>query len=65
MNWAYCQDVVADWKRLQPAIMDGDQYSRFLLTKQIIWLSTYVSKDQKKAVLFAYDVYPRFQEKAD
>ncbi|CDC53823.1 uncharacterized protein BN612_01394 [Phocaeicola coprophilus CAG:333] len=60
---AYCQDAVANWKRLQPAIMDGDQYRLVSPYETNHMAVDYVSKDQKKAVLFAYDVYPRFQEK--
>ena len=60
---AYCQDAVANWKRLQPAIMNGDQYRLVSPYETNHMAVNYVSKDQKKAVLFAYDVYPRFQEK--
>ena len=60
---AYCQDAVANWKRLQPAIMDGDLYRLVSPYETNHMAVNYVSKDQKKAVLFAYDVYPRFQEK--
>lgn len=60
---AYCQDAVANWKRLQPAIMDGDQYRLVSPYETNHMAVNYVSKDQKKVVLFAYDVYPRFQEK--
>lgn len=60
---AYCQDAVTNWKRLQPAIMDGDQYRLVSPYETNHMAVNYVSKDQKKAVLFAYDVYPRFQEK--
>ncbi|WP_418307187.1 alpha-galactosidase [Phocaeicola coprophilus] len=60
---AYCQNAVANWKRLQPAIMDGDQYRLVSPYETNHMAVNYVSKDQKKAVLFAYDVYPRFQEK--
>lgn len=60
---AYCQDAVANWKRLQPAIMDGDQYRLVSPYETNHMAVNYVSKDQKKAVLFVYDVYPRFQEK--
>lgn len=60
---AYCQDAVANWKRLQLAIMDGDQYRLVSPYETNHMAVNYVSKDQKKAVLFAYDVYPRFQEK--
>ena len=60
---AYCQDAVANWKRLQPAIMDGDQYRLVSPYETNHMAVNYVSKDLNKAVLFAYDVYPRYQEK--
>ena len=59
----YCQDAVANWKRLQPAIMDGEQYRLVSPYKSNHMAVNYVSQDKGKAVLFAYDVYPRFQEK--
>lgn len=59
----FCQDAVANWKRLQPAVMDGDQY-RLVSPYQTNHAAVeYVSKDRKLAVLFAYDIAPRFQEK--
>lgn len=60
---SYCQEAVANWKRLQPAVMDGDQYrlvSPYVTNHMAV---NYVSKDTNKAVLFAYDIYPRYQEK--
>ena len=59
----YCQQAVANWKRLQPAIMDGDQYRLVSPYETNHMAVNYVTKDQNKAVLFAYDVHPRFQEK--
>ena len=59
----YCQQAVANWKRLQPAIMDGDQYRLVSPYKSNHMALNYVSKDGSKAVLFAYDINPRFQEK--
>ncbi|MDY3267072.1 MAG: alpha-galactosidase [Phocaeicola sp.] len=59
----YCQDAVKNWKRLQPAIMDGDQYRLVSPYKSNHMAVNYVSKDKNKAVLFAYDIHPRFQEK--
>ena len=60
---AYCQTAVANWKRLQTAIMEGDQYRLVSPYEGNHMALNYVSKDARKAVLFAYDVYPRFQEK--
>lgn len=59
----YCQTAVANWKRLQDAIMDGDQYRLVSPYEGNHMAVNYVSKDARKGVLFAYDVYPRFQEK--
>lgn len=60
---AYCQTAVANWKRLQPAIMAGDQYRLVSPYESNHMAVNYVSKDTDKAVLFAYDIHPRFQEK--
>jgi len=60
---AYCQTAVANWKRLQNAIMDGDQYRLVSPYESNHMALNYVSKDADKAVLFAYDIHPRFQEK--
>ena len=59
----YCQTAVSNWKRLNPAIMDGDQYRLVSPYKSNHMAVNYVSKDQNKAVLFAYDIHPRYQEK--
>ena len=59
----YCQTAVANWKRLQNAIMDGDQYRLVSPYEENHMALNYVSKDANKAVLFAYDIHPRFQEK--
>ena len=60
---SYCQAAIANWKRLQPAIMDGDQYRLVSPYASNHMALNYVSKDAGKAVLFAYDIHPRFQEK--
>ena len=61
----YCQGAVKNYKRLRPAIMEGDLYrlvspydgTRSHATNQL------VSKDKNKAVVFAFDVYPGYGEK--
>lgn len=60
---AYCQIAVNNWKRLSSAIMDGDQYRLVSPYQSNHMAVNYVSKDRQKAVLFAYDIHPRFQEK--
>lgn len=59
----YCQDAVANWKRLKKVILDGEQY-RLVSPYDCNHMSImYVAPDKKKSVLFAYDIHPRFQEK--
>ncbi len=60
---AYCQKAVANWKSFQPAIMEGDQYRLVSPYKSNHMAVNYVSQDKKQAILFAYDIHPRFQEK--
>lgn len=60
---AYCQQAVANWKRLQPAVMDGDQYRLVSPYEANHAAVEYVEKSKAMAVLFAYDLSPRFQEK--
>ena len=59
----YCQQAVENWKRLQPAVMDGDQYRLVSPYETNHAAVEYVDKSKKMAVLFAYDLSPRFQEK--
>lgn len=59
----YCQTAVANFKRLKPVILDGDLY-RLVSPYETNHTSVmYVGGDQKKAILYAYDIHPRFQEK--
>ena len=59
----YCQTAVNNWKRFTPAIMEGDQYRLVSPYQSNHMAVNYVSKDRQLAVLFTYDIYPRFQEK--
>jgi alpha-galactosidase len=59
----YAQQAVREYNRLKPAILEGDQY-RLVSPYDGNHTSTmYVTKDKSKAVVFAFDVYPRFNEK--
>ena len=59
----YCQTAVANWKRLQTVILDGTQYRLVSPYESNHMAVSYVSTDCSKAVLFAYDIHPRYQEK--
>lgn len=58
----YCKKAIANWKRLNPAILEGDQYRLVSPYETNHMAVNYVSKDKREAVLFAYDVHPRFSE---
>ena len=60
---AYCKRSVGDYNRLKPVILDGDQY-RLVSPYDGNHTSTmYVGKDRRRAVVFAFDIYPRYAEK--
>lgn len=60
---AYCREAVANWKRLQPAIMDGTQYRLVSPYESNHAAINYVDDSRNKGVLFVYNLAPRFQEK--
>ncbi len=62
-EFQYCQAAVANWKRLQSVIMDGAQYRLVSPYEGEHMAVNYVDEARSHAVLFAYDIYPRFQEK--
>lgn len=59
----YCQNAVANWKRLSNVILDGTQYRLVSPYETNHMAVNYVSQDRSKAVLFAYDINPRYKEK--
>ena len=58
----FCREAVAHWKSLQPAIMEGCQYRLVSPYEGNHAAVNYVSADRTQAVLFAYDIHPRFRE---
>ena len=62
---AYCQNAVANYKRLKPVILDGDFYRLVSPYETNHMAVNYVSKDRQMAVLFAYDIHPRYAEKME
>lgn len=61
-DYKYTQEAVANWKRLSPAIMDGEQYRLVSPYETNHAALDYVSHDKRQAVVFAYDLHPRFKE---
>lgn len=60
---AYCKQSVKDYNALKPVILDGDQYRLVSPHSGNHAATEFVSKNRDKAVLFAFDVYPRYDEK--
>lgn len=60
---AYCKEAIKNWNRLQPVILDGEQYRLVSPYETNHMAVNYVSQDKKQAVLFAYDIHPRLYEK--
>lgn len=59
----YCKRSIQEYNSLKPAILDGDQYRLVSPYEGNHAATMYVTKDQKEAVVFAFDIYPRFAEK--
>lgn len=60
---AFCQTAVANYKRLKPILFEGDLYRLVSPYESNHTSAMYVSKDKRSAVLYAYDIHPRFGEK--
>jgi alpha-galactosidase len=60
---AFCQNAVADYNRLKNVILNGDFYRLVSPYESNHTAVMHVSKTKDKAVLYAYDIYPRFKEK--
>lgn len=61
-DYKYAQEAVANWKRLQDVILNGEQYRLVSPYESNHMAVNYVSSDKQKAVVFAYDLHPRFKE---
>ena len=58
----YCQGAVKNFKRLEPVILDGDLYRLVSPYESDHAAMMYAGADAKKAVLFAFDIHPRYAE---
>lgn len=59
---AYCREAVKNYHRLKPIVLDGDLYRLVSPYGSQHTASMYVGKNQQQAVLFAFDVHPRYAE---
>lgn len=61
-DYTFVQQAVENWTRLKPVILDGDQYRLVSPYETDHSALNYVSKDKSHAVLFAYNLHPRYKE---
>lgn len=59
----FCRQAVANWTRLKGLILDGQQYCLVSPYEGNHMSVMYVNQDKSKAILFTYDINPRFAEK--
>lgn len=57
-----CKQAVANYNRLKPVIQDGEMYRLVSPYEGNHAAVNYVSEDKTHAVLFAYDLHPRYKE---
>lgn len=61
-DYKFMQQAVANYNELKPVILEGDQYRLVSPYGSDHCALNYVQKDGSRAVLFAYDLHPRFSE---
>ena len=61
-DYQFLQQAVKNWTRLKPVILDGDQYRLVSPYETDHCALNYVSKDKSHAVVFAYNLHPRYKE---
>ncbi len=59
----YCRQAVQNYNRLKPVILEGDLFRLVSPYDGNHTSSMYVDKAGEQAVLFAFDIYPRYAEK--
>lgn len=59
----YCQNAVANYNRLKKVILDGDFYRLVSPYDANHMAVMHVDKSKDKAVIYTYDIHPRFAEK--
>lgn len=59
----FCSDAVANYKRLKDVIYNGDMHHLVSPHGGNHTAVAHVSKDGNRAVLYTYDIHPRFSEK--
>lgn len=60
---AFCKEAVSNYNNLKKVILDGNFYRLVSPYETNHTAVMHVDQSQNKAVLFAYDIHPRFKEK--
>lgn len=60
----FCRQAVKNFNRLKPAVLEGDMYHLVSPYEGEHMAVNYVSKDKRQAVIFAYNLHPRFRSTA-
>ena len=58
----YCRQAVTEYNRLKPVILESDLYRLVSPYGSNHTSSMYVNKNKNQAIVFAFDVYPRYGE---
>ena len=61
-DYKFVQNAVKNYDNMKPMILEGDQYRLVSPYEGNHCAINYVSKDKQRAVLFAYDLHPRYKE---
>ena len=64
-DYAFLQNAVAQYKAVEKVIFDGDQYRLVSPYETDHAALDYVSKDKRQALLYTYNLHPRFGEGPD
>lgn len=59
----YCNNAVKNYNRLKPVIMDGDMFRLVSPYSGNHASNMFVDKKKEHAVVFAFDIYPRFGDR--
>lgn len=59
----FCHNAVGNYNRLKPVILEGDLFRLVSPYEGNHTSSAYVDKDKAHAVVFAFDIHPRYNEK--
>lgn len=58
----FCRLAIENYNRMKSIILDGDQYRLISPYQSNHAAVAYVDKSKSRAILFAYDLHPRYQE---